>query len=133
MKARFPEARAAGKPTPFPPADRPRIPRRRPGEPRPEAIPGVAWCSWGLAWDRDRRDRAATGSGARDLARLVDDLQEVIRELPEDVPESERRDLLDDSRDHGNTRAACPGWPNYRAGGAVALRRVAVVRSDLTS
>ncbi len=61
------------------------------------------------------------------------DLEEVIRELPEDVPESERRDLLDDSRDHGDTRAACPGWPNYRAGGAVALRRVAVVRSDLTS
>ena len=53
------------------------------------------------------------------------DLEEVIRELPEDVPESERRDLLDDSRDHGDTRAKCPGWPNYRAGGAVALRRVA--------
>jgi hypothetical protein len=72
--------------------------------------------------NRDRPCREVTGCGARDLARSVA-LEEVVRDLPEDVPERKRRDLFDDSGDHVNTVLRVPAG-QLAAGGTVAFRRL---------
>jgi hypothetical protein len=63
-----------------------------------------------------------TGCGARDLARSVD-LEEMVCDLPEDVPERKRRDLFDDPGDHVSTVLRVPAG-QLAAGGTVAFRRL---------